>query len=1236
MDSPRCLISFKIGMYTYLLYQYLGPSVLYGLAVLFTVIPLNSITLRILDRMSRLENEARDARTKRTTESINNMKLLKVQGWEEQFASDIRRHRADELYHHRMRGIVRAINSAITNAVPALVLVVTLTAYAKTGRPIVASTVFTAISLFNQLRFPLFFYPMLIDALANGKNSLLRLSSYLTSEELTPYVTVAPSSSGGSIELKNGNFLWSTSEATVDGEVPAAKAPALCNAELKVDPGEVVAVVGAVGSGKTAIIKALLGELAPVPRMVVDRTYAEAGAESGIDRPSVTVSGNIAYCSQEAWLPKGTIRDAIVFGRDFDEERYKAAIYDAGLDKDMDPVGGVLSDLTDVGEGGSSLSGGQRARVALARALYSDKDTTVFLLDDCLAALDATVGSLVFERITKRFKGQNAAAVLVSNDPSLPRRCDRVILMGSSAEGRASQSASTCSTIVDTGTYDALLRRGHKLQSFSMVDNDITEESPPPSVTITSSGSSDPTTSAKAEVIVTPTSTPHMIRVTGGYRVNATSISPGHADPDCAEIDCRNCPDSMADRAFVGLSESTDDEVNLQLANSQLVSSNHEKQTETAQKQVKTLSTDESMSTEAVPFSIYTGYLKAVRSPLLVGAMVIAFVTANGAQFFQQYTVAKWTELARGDATASALGGTYLQSLVYAAGVVSIFLWLRSYLTMLVGARASAFYHDRMVTSVFQAPMSFFDTTPSGQIMSRFGKEIGTVDRALPDSLASVLFCALQIGSSALALAGAITPVMLIPMLFAGSLYVRTMTRFRPAARDLKRSETKTRSPIFTHFGEALRGTEIIRSIPGAKMTWSRQHRRLSDKNISVFSTVKALDRWLSISLEFLGNSMVFATAIASVVLARAGKLHPGAAGWGLTQSLAITGLMAWAVRNLTMLESHMMSVMRVRELTDLDMDEADTTKAPPNAASVIPKELKGVGEALEKSFPSGKRLGVRVAPTSDASLQLNGWPWKGNVLFKNVSMRYSPSSPYVLKDVTIQVRPGSTLGIVGRTGSGKSSLLLTLFRIVEIEKGGSIEIDGVDIRSVAIQTLRESLSIIPQDPVMFEGTLAYNLDATGKTSEKDMWEALQAASPELARQFRDASGLDSHISEGGGNLSQGQRQLICLARALLRKSKILVMDEATSSVDATTDQQVQATIRREFVEKGVSVITVAHRLDTVLGYDNIAVLGDGELLEYGKPFELLKIRDGELKKLVLADRQNKMKGGKAEVATSV
>jgi ABC-type multidrug transport system fused ATPase/permease subunit len=283
-----------------------------------------------------------------------------------------------------------------------------------------------------------------------------------------------------------------------------------------------------------------------------------------------------------------------------------------------------------------------------------------------------------------------------------------------------------------------------------------------------------------------------------------------------------------------------------------------------------------------------------------------------------------------------------------------------------------------------------------------------------------------------------------------------------------------------------------------------------------------------------------------------------------------------------------------------------------------------------------------------------------------------------VLKSVSLHVPPGTTLGVVGRTGecysiyftladplsyqisdfllgSGKSSLLLTLFRLVEVERGGNIEIDGIDIRSVSLQTLRQSLSIIPQDPILFAGTIMYNLDATGKASQEDAWAALEAASPELAHLFRNTGGLDTIVTEGGKNLSLGQRQLICLARALLRKSKILILDEATASIDryvqmcfdrmlctsvspnlrfcirSATDQLVQATIRREFVDKGVTVITVAHRLETVLGYDKIAVLGSGELLEYGTPKKLLQIPDGELRQLVQADQRRKQLGAKTK-----
>lgn len=1221
-------------MYTILLFRYLGSSVLWGIGVLLLTIPVNSITLRILNSMSKFENEAKDARTRRTTEAISNMKLLKLQAWEQTFADDIRTYRREELRRHQARGVVRALNQAISNAVPALVLVVTLTAYARTGKPIVASTIFTAISLFNQLRFPLFFYPMLIDALANGRNALKRVSTYLAAEEITPYVETLPvlSGGGGSIEMIHGNFLWSNSNK--GDETQKVDTPALCGVNLKIMPGEVVAVVGSVGSGKSALIKSLLGELSPVPRAVVDHSLG--GRINGtdvpttlLDRPMVVTHGNIAYASQEAWLPKGTLRDAVVFGREYNDERYRAALRDAGLDEDMvhtvDGLDskaaasrGVLSHNTDVGEGGSSLSGGQRARVALARALYADEDSAVFLLDDPLAALDASVGSTVFERMTRKLRASKAATVLVTNDPSIPRRCDRVILMG-----KINAVSPSCSTIIDIGTYDELIQRGHDLRSLSLHAEDAEEQQ-----------------KETVALAVAPkvTNQEERGRIVGGYEkmLNGTDYSQ-HADPDC--VDCtKDFPDYMADHILPVTPDIAETNGVILTTVRTMQNQTDAFATESSTTSLadtpepnKLVSADDSMSTGAVPRSTYISYLKSVRNPALIVAMVMAYLLANGAQFYQQYIVAKWTEIGTGNTMASALQGRYLRSLVNGAGVVSVFLWVRSFLTMKVGVKASEFLHNRMLTSVFAAPMSFFDATPSGQLLSRFGKEMETVDRALPDGIGSVLFCFLQIFLSAFALAGVITPGMIVPIGLIGILYAKTMSRFRPAARDLKRSESKSRSPIYTHFGEALRGSEVIRSIPLAAKTWSSQHQELADQNFSVFYSVKALDRWLSIRLETLGNVIVFMAAIVSVFLTRSGKLKAGAAGWGLTQALSITGLLTWAVRTLTDLETHMMSVVRLKELTDLESDEV---KGPismgEDRTSKIAKEYSGPGEALVALYAGNTSTSkVTMGPVSDVSLVKSGWPWKGDILFKDVSMRYNPVSPLVLKNVTISVPRGSSLGVVGRTGSGKSSLLLTLFRLVEIEKGGSIEIDGVDIRSISLQTLRDSLSIIPQDPVLFAGTLMYNLDATGNAKPEDAWSAMEAASPELAMQFRKSvTGLDSYIAEGGKNLSAGQRQLICLARALLRRSKILVMDEATSSVDSNTDAQVQETIRREFVEKGVTVLTVAHRLDTVLGYDKIAVLGDGELLEYGTPSDLLKNRKGELRRLVDADRQNKRKGG--------
>ena len=301
------------------------------------------------------------------------MKLLKLQTWEKYFAEDITKYRETELQRRITRGTVRAMSTAISNAVPAIILVVTLRAYTRTGRPLVASTIFTAISLFNQLRFPLLFYPMLIDSLANGKNSLRRISDFLKTEEVVEYVTRIDNTknSGGSLRLTNGNFLWNSGSGGIgesswnpNDEKKKPQTPALCDADIDIKPGEVVAVVGSVGSGKTALVKALLGELSPAPRIAVDTKdnlkIELKNGDTGISNiPTVVCTGLVSYCAQEPWLPKGSIRDSILFGREYNQKSYEDAIWDAGLDRDIFDEGnaptGTLTHDTDVGEGGTSL-----------------------------------------------------------------------------------------------------------------------------------------------------------------------------------------------------------------------------------------------------------------------------------------------------------------------------------------------------------------------------------------------------------------------------------------------------------------------------------------------------------------------------------------------------------------------------------------------------------------------------------------------------------------------------------------------------------------------------------------------------------------------------------------------------------------------------------------------------------------------------------------------------------------
>ncbi|CAM9671284.1 unnamed protein product [Ectocarpus sp. 13 AM-2016] len=388
---------------------------------------------------------------------------------------------------------------------------------------------------------------------------------------------------------------------------------------------------------------------------------------------------------------------------------------------------------------------------------------------------------------------------------------------------------------------------------------------------------------------------------------------------------------------------------------------------------------------------------------------------------------------------------------------------------------------------------------------------------------------------------------------------------YRPVNRDLQRLESVSRSPIFAQFSETLNGVSTVRAYNQEGEFINRNNARLNDSS-TAFYLMHVSNRWLGIRLEAMGTTMILAAALLIVFSKGSGGLtiKGGVAGLVLTYTQQVTGYLTWTVRMGCEMEARITAVERAQEYADL------TPEAPPIVDDYRPPQ---------------------------------GWPKSGAVKLSGIKMRYRPGLDLVLKGVSLDIKGGERIGIAGRTGSGKSSLMVTLFRMVE-PCGGSLTIDGVDGLRIGLQDLRKAISIIPQDPVMFCGTMRDNLDPFGLCDDVTIWAALEAA--RLAHYVSGLEGkLEAEVSEGGENLSLGQRQLVCLARAVLRRNK------TTANVDVDTDSLIQEAIRKEF--SGCTVLTIAHRLNTIMDSDRILVMEDGKVGEFDTPANLVANPDSLL-----------------------
>lgn len=546
---------------------------------------------------------------------------------------------------------------------------------------------------------------------------------------------------------------------------------------------------------------------------------------------------------------------------------------------------------------------------------------------------------------------------------------------------------------------------------------------------------------------------------------------------------------------------------------------------------------------------------------------------------------------------------------------------LRSVGVARFGVASSRTLYAAMQTHCLYCPMRLFDTVPMGRLLNRFTKDISEVDDALAGSFTWFTMSMLRVLSICSVIA-AIQPVFVLGLIPVFKLYHIARQYYRCTSRELQRIESISRSPLYSHCAETIDGAPTIAAHADAPQ-FSRRFRAHLRNNLRVFYAQQLCETWFSLTLQLLGGCIVGICAL-SMVLTVGGGVSAGLVGLALSYSNNIVINLNGMIFDWVRAETRMVGVERILEYaTDLPQEP----HAPPpvaigngKAAAVDHNSSAVIAPSSASSTPSKSPLpGSSASPGQSPAWLTADWPRFGAVEFDSVCMRYDPTLPLVLSGVRFSVEAGSLVGVVGRTGSGKSSLFAALFRLVEAESG-AIVIDGVDISSLSLSDLRPRLAIIPQEPVVFCGSVRENIDMYGQATDEAVWAAIEAAAlhdvvaglPKPTDIKGKATGLDGLVEARGTNLSVGERQLLCLARAHLRSSKLLLLDEATASVDTVTDGRIQKTIRTDPRFATATRLIIAHRLQTIIDADTVVVMDNGRVGEMGPPRELLGKHPGD------------------------
>jgi ATP-binding cassette subfamily C (CFTR/MRP) protein 1 len=1093
---------FQIVVACYLLWRQIGPATFAGVAVIILMLPVTAGISQLMRRLQLKLMGVKDERIKICNEVLAGMKVIKLQAWEHSFTKRVLEFRSEELSKLRTYIYARSGSMTLFSAIPSLVTVTSFYTYVKLGNTLDVGTALASLALFNILRFPLFMLPQVLNSIIEASVSVDRLSSYFQEEEREQVGPGDLDSVG--VCVSNADFMWDTSPTASSSESSSRASeedsllqedsildkealgggdslPVLQGVSLEARPGDLIAVVGHVGAGKSTLLSGILGD-------------------ARCSRGGVNLRGSVAYVSQQPFIQNATVRENVCFGLPFDEAKYAEALRVSSMQKDLAVLPG--GDLTEIGEKGINLSGGQRTRVAIARAVYQDAD--IYLLDDILSAVDSHVGHDIFKECIKTAL-KDKLVVLVTHGLTFLRECDKIVVLENGV-------------IVEDGAYDDLMVKDGGLL-MDLVAKYKEQDQQEPTHTIEDDISVD-----EMEDDEEDNPTPERL----GRRLSRSSVR----------------------------SERTSEGGDVE---GQLI-------------------TDEDRSVGDVAWPVYKTWITAfggISAGLLV---VVVFIVTQCVNLLSTYWLSFWSEHSqpKDDEEQPADPQSQMFYVYVYMGLnvaYAVALYIRAITTYKGGLRASRSLFQSLLARILRAPTSFFDTTPTGRIVNRLSKDVYTVDESIPATWSMLLNTFISVLVT-LATISYVTPVFMVILLPVLVGYYISQRYFIKSSRELQRLDSISRSPVFALLSETLDGLPTIRAYR-AETQFSTKNEELIDRNQRAYFLNFAVNCWLALRLEFAGT-LISAFAALTAVLAHSsdperGTAFAGLAGVSLTYAFSVTQSLSWSVRMLSQLQTQMVSVERIKNYTVMDTEA----------------ELTSVG---------------KLPPAQE-------WPSAGAIEFREVNLRYRPGLPRVLRNLSLSIRPQEKIGIVGRTGAGKSSLVVALMRLVELDSG-SIVIDGLDISTLGLHELRSKISIIPQDPVLFSGTVRSNVDPFDQYTDEQIWTSLRRA--HLAHVV---TALDSVVEEKGSNFSVGERQLLCIARALLKRSRIILMDEATASIDTETDRKIQRSIRDEF--RDCTCLTIAHRINTILDADRILVMERGSVGEFDTPKALQKKPDGLFKGLV-------------------